>query len=80
MDKTVKLWDITTSTCLKTFSHTDYGELSLDKFLSICCGLFFSLKEKDMPYFFSRVCCMYLFELQISLAVDLFICIQSLWQ
>ncbi|RCV14894.1 hypothetical protein SEVIR_3G016000v4 [Setaria viridis] len=24
MDKTVKLWDITTSTCLKTFSHTDY--------------------------------------------------------
>ncbi|CAN6230055.1 unnamed protein product [Urochloa humidicola] len=24
MDKTVKLWDISTSTCLKTFSHTDY--------------------------------------------------------
>ncbi|KAG8043937.1 hypothetical protein GUJ93_ZPchr0458g22789 [Zizania palustris] len=24
MDKTVRLWDITTSTCLKTFSHTDY--------------------------------------------------------
>ncbi|KAL6651623.1 hypothetical protein ACP70R_010548 [Stipagrostis hirtigluma subsp. patula] len=24
MDKTVKLWDITTSTCLKTFSHTNY--------------------------------------------------------
>jgi WD40 repeat protein len=28
MDKTVKLWDITTSTCLKTFSHTDYGKSS----------------------------------------------------
>ncbi|XP_044968477.1 WD repeat-containing protein 44-like [Hordeum vulgare subsp. vulgare] len=24
MDKTVRLWDITSSTCLKTFSHTDY--------------------------------------------------------
>ncbi|KAM0889668.1 hypothetical protein ACQ4PT_027599 [Festuca glaucescens] len=24
MDKTVRLWDITASTCLKTFSHTDY--------------------------------------------------------
>jgi len=24
MDKTVRLWDFTTSSCLKTFSHTDY--------------------------------------------------------
>src|SRR6266508_1218062 len=27
MDKTVKLWHITSPSCLKTFSHTDYGKI-----------------------------------------------------
>lgn len=27
MDKTVRLWDIETQTCLKMFAHNDYGEI-----------------------------------------------------
>ena len=27
MDKTVRLWDLDTKTCLKVFAHTDYGEI-----------------------------------------------------
>jgi len=26
MDKTVKLWDLESRTCLNTFTHNDYGE------------------------------------------------------
>ena len=48
MDKTVKLWDITTSTCLKTFSHTDYGEfchmIYLYPFVTVSS---FFLKKRD---------------------------------
>lgn len=27
MDKTVRLWDMSTDGCLKTFVHSDYGTL-----------------------------------------------------
>ncbi|KAK4345560.1 hypothetical protein RND71_035736 [Anisodus tanguticus] len=30
MDKTVRLWDIETQSCLKMFAHNDYGEIPLD--------------------------------------------------
>lgn len=29
MDKTVRLWDMETKTCLKLFAHNDYGETFL---------------------------------------------------
>lgn len=28
MDKTVRLWDLESKSCLKLFSHNDYGEMS----------------------------------------------------
>jgi WD40 repeat protein len=28
MDKTVRLWDTESKVCLKTFTHSDYGERS----------------------------------------------------
>jgi hypothetical protein len=46
MDKTVKLWDITTGTCLKTLSHTDYGEFSHYPFIMVSSFP----KERDSPY------------------------------
>lgn len=35
MDKTVRLWDLETKTCLKFFAHNDYGIIS-QLFLSHC--------------------------------------------
>jgi hypothetical protein len=34
MDKTVRLWDMDTKTCLKMFPHNDYGEQPI---LCSCC-------------------------------------------
>lgn len=28
MDKTVRMWDLETQSCLKIFAHSDYGETS----------------------------------------------------
>lgn len=28
MDKTVRLWDMESKSCLKVFAHNDYGEMS----------------------------------------------------
>ena len=64
MDKTVKLWDITTSTCLKTFSHTDYGEFGHRILLSICCGLLFFHQSKGAFPFVPQF---YLFGLMTSI-------------
>ncbi|KAK7389423.1 hypothetical protein VNO78_24455 [Psophocarpus tetragonolobus] len=36
MDKTVRLWDLETKTCLNKFAHNDYGEIS-DMVKSITC-------------------------------------------
>jgi hypothetical protein len=63
MDKTVKLWDITTSTCLKTFSHTDYGELVLVRGY-ICVDLLS----------FTFVFQFYLFGILTSIIIDLLLC------
>lgn len=27
MDKTVRMWDMETKSCLKMFAHNDYGEI-----------------------------------------------------
>jgi hypothetical protein len=68
MDKTVKLWDITTSTCLKTFSHTDYGEFSRwIKFNPFIVVSSFP-KERDSPYFPPSFVWTPLFRLDSSLA------------
>lgn len=29
MDKTVRLWDIETNSCLRMFTHSDYGKVML---------------------------------------------------
>ena len=39
MDKTVRLWDMETKTCLKLFAHNDYGKMSshvINTILTLC--------------------------------------------
>jgi hypothetical protein len=48
MDKTVKLWHISSTSCLKTFSHSDYGKSYLPlalNVLSLCQHAEFSFVE-----------------------------------
>lgn len=44
MDKTVRLWDTTSKGCLKTFSHSDYGERAILVAMAI---FFFFLAENE---------------------------------
>lgn len=46
MDKTVRLWNLSSKTCLKIFSHSDYGKYA---FHSLDLILFVNIKKKSIP-------------------------------